>query len=853
MDRAEIGRWLIDMDDREVLQAALDKCELYLGNTRIEKASMKKFEQFILDNIFSKNKLAYISIVPNDKILSYIFFFVGVFSYIRNQLSVDDYIKELIDSAVDEDFKVTYENRISIIKSPYLVNNKLLLVNKQGLYDYVPRSKWNLILDYSGKAKDRVKHSRILKDRVMFYETIFGSRSKTKAVVLDNVSYIVASRKRTDRILDKLYIGIDGLNRKKIKFSELFTVAYQGKDIDCIQKYPGNLGETYPSICVCSDLVTVKKWSEEYGEDYPITMLYVADWSTIQRDKGFIHQIFDNKTISLQMYNFFFRFGLIKDIRHLQEADAYWGTTPAYLEQNPDLAASITASTSGTITTNCFHSSITREEYQDIIRKIRILRKQKEDSPKGFEFMCYAVGLIRRLRTDCSCIGDAFINPYIDSIRHLKEIKGNIYDSAIKNLCSDICVFVERLYEDIVQNQYKHKKLKEILNDNPHGNKLLVVPYYHQCNVISFAEKGRYHLDIATPSKMRDRKNYDLIIVSGTFSLRDVPVFLHLNAERTIFFLYGFEKNDYTRMANYAREQLHDFEILAEIVPDDDIRPEAPHEGVWDERLDYIDISEIIDRFHPANEGSSIGQERKIEVVRLGLLDDGRQYLFSKKKVNYLNSEENKVQPIEVDKLMPGMSFLYCRDFGNRHDIINVILKEEKKNSDDFQQSVVLMGQWKSCLVRYMKDYSSSWNDLSRQIGIMGYPNSGGAIIRSWIAPESHVIGPRDKEAYQAIKKIIAPYDGDTTAEAYQKATETVRNIHNIITKKITKILPRVYEDTQRGIQEDTLVKKMLQDDLDEFVEVLNLSDIQSLKQSAMIPGNYVNIPLESEELMNFE
>lgn len=203
--------------------------------------------------------------------------------------------------------------------------------------------------------------------------------------------------------------------------------------------------------------------------------------------------------------------------------------------------------------------------------------------------------------------------------------------------------------------------------------------------------------------------------------------------------------------------------------------------------------------------------------------------------------------------MIPGMSFLYCRDFGNRHDIINVILKEEKKNSDDFQQSVALMGQWKSCLVRYMKDHSSSWNDLSRQIGIMGYPNSGGAIIRSWIAPESHVIGPRDKKAYQAIKKIIAPYDGDTTAEAYQKATETVRNIHNIITKKITKILPRVYEDTQRGIQADTLVKKMLQDDLDEFVEVLNLSDIQSLKQSAMIPGNYVNIPLESEELMNFE
>ena len=46
------------MNDREVLQTALDKCELYLGNTRIEKANMKKFEQLMLDNFFSDNRLA---------------------------------------------------------------------------------------------------------------------------------------------------------------------------------------------------------------------------------------------------------------------------------------------------------------------------------------------------------------------------------------------------------------------------------------------------------------------------------------------------------------------------------------------------------------------------------------------------------------------------------------------------------------------------------------------------------------------------------------------------------------------------------------------------------------------------
>ena len=845
----------MDMNDREILQSALDKCELYLGNKRIEKANMQQFEQFILDNLFSENKLAYISLIPNDKCLSYIFLIAGIVAYISNSQSVDEYVQELMKEAEEDcHFKVTYKGLIYKLKPKYSKENVLCLVNhKNKLTIRVPHKNWNQILDYAGTAKNRVQHYQRLKNRVNFYREIFGNTSLDKPVVFNDISYIVVDRKRANRILDKLYIEAPRIGRKK--FSEIFTVSYQNRDADEVFKYSGSLGEAYPAIGVCNDLVTVKTWFEAYMEDYRITMLYVADWSTIQRDKGFIYQIFGNKMISLQMYNFFFRFDLMKEVRHLQEADAYWGTTPSYLQQNPNLSAIVTANISGTISTKCFPTSITREEYQDIVRKLRILRKQKDDSSKGFEFMCHAVGLIRRLRTECFCMGNDFINPYMDSIGHLKAIQENIYDSAVKNLCSEICIFIERLYGDIVKNQCKYKRLKEILSDNPHGNKLLVVPYYRQCNAISLAEKGKYHLDIATPLKIRDRKNYDLIIVSGTFSLHDVPIFLHLHAERTIFFLYEFEKPDYEKLAGHAHKQLHDFEVLAGIVPDDGNISEIDDtsEAVWDESLTYVDISEIINRFHPASVGSVIVQERKIEVVRLGLLDDGRQYLFSRKKVNCLNQEENKVQPIEVDKLIPGMSFLYCRDFGNRHDIIHAILKEEKENSDDFQQSVILVERWKSGLVSYMKEHNSGWNDLSRQIGIMGYPNSGGAVIRSWVMPESHVIGPRDKRAYQAIKRIIAPYDGNTTADAYQKATETVRSIHNIITKKITRILPRVYEDTQRGIKADTLVNRMLQEHLDEFVEVLNLSDVQSLKQSAMIPGNYVNVPLESEELTNFE
>ena len=591
------------MNNRDVLQAALDKCELYLGNKKIEKTNMKQFEQFILDNLFSKNKLAYVSIIPNDKCLSYIFLIAGIVAYINNSQSVDDYIQELIETAREDcHFKVTYGGRIYKLKPKFSQEDELCLVNhKNKLTTRVQRKCWNQILDYAGNAKNRVKHYQRLKSRVDFYRAIFGNASLNKPVVFDDISYIVVDRKRANQILDKLYIEAQGIERKK--FSEMFTVSYQNRDADEVFKYSGSLGEAYPSIGICSDLATVKKWSEEYGKDYPITMLYVADWSTIQRDKGFIQQIFDNQMISLQMYNFFFRFSLMEEVRHLQEADAYWGTTPTYLEQNPDFSAIVTANIFGTITTRYFPSSIIYREYHDIVQKLRILRKQKDNSSKGFEFMCHAIGLIRRLRTDCFCMEDAFIDPYKDSISHLKIIQESIYDSAVKNLCSEICIFVERLYEDIVKNQCKYKRLKEILSDNPHGNKLLVVPYYRQCNAISLAEKGKYHLDIATPLKMRDRKNYDLIIVSGTFSLRDVPIFLHLHAERTVFFLYEFEKPDYEKLVGHAQKQLHDFEVLAGIVPDDGNISENDDtsEAVWDESLAYVDISEIINRFHPAS------------------------------------------------------------------------------------------------------------------------------------------------------------------------------------------------------------------------------------------------------------
>ena len=150
-----------------------------------------------------------------------------------------------------------------------------------------------------------MKHYQTLKDRVAFYDKIFGDDGKTRPIALDAISYIVVDKKRADQILSKLYIGVRGLEKKKIQRIVYGRVSEQ--KVREFLKYPGSLGEQFPSIGICNDLATIKDWIKDYGDSYPITMLYVADWTIIQRDKGFIQQIFANKVISLQMYNFSFR------------------------------------------------------------------------------------------------------------------------------------------------------------------------------------------------------------------------------------------------------------------------------------------------------------------------------------------------------------------------------------------------------------------------------------------------------------------------------------------------------------------------------------------------------------------
>jgi hypothetical protein len=64
----------METEKREILKLALEKCNLYLDKRIISRSIYRKYVEFIIDTIFSNSKTAYISVIPDDRLLSVTFF-----------------------------------------------------------------------------------------------------------------------------------------------------------------------------------------------------------------------------------------------------------------------------------------------------------------------------------------------------------------------------------------------------------------------------------------------------------------------------------------------------------------------------------------------------------------------------------------------------------------------------------------------------------------------------------------------------------------------------------------------------------------------------------------------------------
>lgn len=847
------------------MKKCLSRCTLYLNEKEIVcDEIMQAYLNYLLDKKHKKEKLRYVSLMSSPEFIAYSLLFSVIMTYIENTMSVKEFVDEMIENAKSEDIRVIYKNKIWKVLSGDDTVIKLRYEKEKMDYT-IRREHGNQLIPYWGKATTYKRNNNLVETRIDYLSEIFNCPKEEVPTVIDKTSLFVLEKSVADRLINNLSISVK--RKSPVSFAHLFHVNYLKKNLEPRYIYEGNLGEGIGNINICSTLGGASEWiaSAEQGETLAVSSLFCFNTKTMKKEIGGISRLLSNSTVGMQLYDFAFHRDLYHMFTKNQKAETIFMLTPDFLKtilpngkynNGNSYVRTVWNCLNGNIQEKVFHiNSVTDEEYREVIKLLKKYIRYKDNS-FVFEFACRAFGLLRKLRNEVLKINivehqGIKLNGYIAAQERLYELKQKIAELEYVDDCNRVEALIHSFYDEIVRGNKKEAELTSFLRNPNHRWEriLIVVPYVKQCEEVKKAFADFPLLKVTTPHNYNESEQYDYIIVSGIITFDDKPIMLHMNSPHVVFLLYEFELQDYVVMKDrfikeYSGDEQEDVVIeksdeLIETLDNEDFGVNA-----WDDIENILRWSTTSGKYDNGN----LGLDRQLSVIAVGLLSDGREFLFSKKNVTRYIPEEKKTISCSPNVLSPGMSFLCYRDFGNRQDVLDVLMEQGVDNYRELQTAMMLVKEWKGLLIRYMEKEHLNWSGIRKALKKAGLELSSGATVQAWLDEDSRIIGPRNKAAYQAIGRLISIFPEAKNFEEYIQATSFVREVHQRATNSITGRLPEIFKRKQKNeIPPSGKLDSMLWEQIDDFVEVLTLDEIKMLNPHKSVPGNYVNVPLERE------
>lgn len=270
-----------------------------------------------------------------------------------------------------------------------------------------------------------------------------------------------------------------------------------------------------------------------------------------------------------------------------------------------------------------------------------------------------------------------------------------------------------------------------------------------------------------------------------------------------------------------------------------------------DEELnDYIDSLNYI----PINvlkklKYSTNNKNASSEVSYMGKFITGENILFSKYYTAVVyDIEQRNVVEKRVEKIAIGDSIVFTKNDSNTKNIIDTIfeelLKKDKINEvvkDAYDKSFI----WKRELRKYKDDNDYTYKEIAEKMSRYGSKYQE-QTIRQWMIPESHIIGPQNKEALRNIAKVLNDYQMINNLEDYFESIRVVRKQRRSILKLIEKAINSKL--TGRTNSNDEILR-IVYANVDKLADIYEVENIHKLGEIINVPVNLVNKPLTREEI----
>lgn len=745
--------------------------------------------------------------------------------------------------------------------------------------NYVPRNLWNRISPYKGASTrtDGRGIRRTRSNRNDFISYLFDVPTSSIPSVIGVSIIIVTDRESFKHIAEGVRVEYgDG---KSLGLLDLVTASYYTSNLEEHQ-YGANPAKTEPILKVTSRISTARDLVLDKSGNKTVGFMVVGDESVTSRDSE-LFEILDRNALTFSMFTVSVDSTIAPEILETKHDASIFVCTKEFLLHNsepPKVQNPLTAELDGQIErilnnevlpitvdgvctwqdikimksalSTIRHSDIRNEEKDDFIITAHTLTK----------LALTAAFPLNRLNqaSEQAMFGSRVASPSM-KLRALWESAGSPTELLDQFLV--VADTVDRLYHSVLSTCPKYDALIKLVSQYAGRRVVLVVPKQYHVDLLKMDDAfGVQGVNIVAANRFNHSEHYDLIIATGDFvgthfdplkcrSAPDIFVLLYDGEARS--FRYKkcqadlYERSINIRLGIEKPHQNNDEESIAT-----DATEDVPVLVATDSDLErYVEKITLFDIYSFAKKISGYsGQAHPADVYAVGRFRNGQQIMLTRYyHAVVFDEERGTVVEKDVDSLRSGDIIVFANRDDHTKNMVDEIYGQLQKTGrlpKSIMDATKKAQYWKLALREYKDTHGLSYRDVAKMLRATGLSIQE-VSVRQWLIPESHIIGPRDRNTLTQVARLTQDRLLLENPEAYFEGCEIVRRQR----KKILKLIGQAIVDKLSGVStaSDELLGFIFEN-VDDLSETLELDDISILDHPVSLPATYTNRPIKDME-----
>lgn len=737
-------------------------------------------------------------------------------------------------------------------------------VAPQNFYKIKPYKGDSTILDGRGIRKDT-------NARIDFIETVFGIGKANISGTIHKSTIIVSSREIADMIVRGTVIHYDA--GKSIQLTELVTASYYTENDE--YPYLGNPGKTVPVLKFMNRISLAREYVIE-DEDKQIIGLIVLGKQITDNGKSELAGLMGRRSLKYVFVCYALEYDDNKGFLETYSNANLFActkelllsfTTPSFCRDGfiGDLNTRIDNIIDKDIEIVKIKSELDWDTYKDIKKDIHFIKNNGYSENDTEYFVIHSFSLLNLFSTavfpiitieraiDYGIVGCLSPQDQLNKLEEIAKMSTGILGEKMKSIFNKL----QKMQTETLDDNFKYEFIKSRLaNKGTDKHNALIVPKaYYKTVIRTQLEKDGYdwiQVDIYTPGEFDSSKLYDEIIVVGFFKGRGLNVFSCTSSSRIICLLYPYEIVLHNIENRKHKEMEQFYNKHSYIGLDlDEVQPNETEGNLWEgatiNEIDF-ELNKFIEEVSIkaalssiGNTGLGSGTAVMADIARIAILQDGETVFFSKYYTPYiLDQEQPVVIETNVKYLNPGDVLVFTKYTEQTKDIVDEIMYKmfSSDAGEDIKEALRKSKHWKNALKKYIVDHGLTFKDISKKMSTYGTAKHE-VTLRSWLNEESHIVGPREQDAFYQIALICEDEEMLSDPESFWIACDMIRSMRMKILKLIGVSIIRSIQGIQDESDELLSIVQEKVGELSQVVQIESITDVSDVK----IPAYLANRP----------